>query len=123
MLLAVGLCALADLPPALANCDGCPPVAWKVVVELADGTSKTGFLAFHFELVTESISFEDPDAPPIFEPPTRRSWDWRGEYLQLWEEWAIVDTSPIEGYFLLRSVKPPSMGRGGSSCDCPDLWC
>lgn len=108
----VALTGLAAAPLVFGACDGCPPVAWKVELQLTDGRSVRGQIPIHPERIGDVLSFEGGEAA--------RSMRWWGIQpwpesssgcVEVWQDWEHVDRSPLAGFAIRDGQAAPATLR------------
>lgn len=106
------LTGLAMAPAVFGVCDGCPPLAWKVELQLTNGRSVRGQIPIHPERMREVLSFEGGEATPSV-----HWWGiqpWPGSPLgcvEVWQDWEYVDRSPLTGFAIRDGQATPATFR------------
>lgn len=104
--------ALAAAPAVFGACDGCPPVAWKVELQLTDGRSVRGQIPIHPETIADVLSFAGGEE--------ERSVRWWGIQpwpespagcVEIWQDWEHVDRSPLAGFAIRDRQATPATFR------------
>lgn len=97
--------------PARAACDGCPPVARHVEIDLADGRTVRGVVPVH----PDDLAVSTPDPAEL--ASGMRWWGVQGwpespeGCVDLWVTWEKADRTPFAGYLLDRNGLRPGTFR------------